>query len=266
MISLDARASSSLDWDFSVLEGEKIFWRLDFGLEDPNFPMDDEMHLQALKLATQKFVKEIYPKYEEISRGVIFYMGSLDFSKDFVWSEKQLLGFSEWKENQPMASEDLLKKFYCRDVFVHYFQLLSYEIPEDLPIYLFFDADYVGGLAEKHHILSKERFEFFEIAVRNLPHFGGPFWEGECEPVQKSLIHDAICFPEDAYLDGKVLEKLDQKMSSFNNPLRVVKETFLTEDWLEIDRLHVIENSLSPRGERKLTGFKVAGGEVTIHS
>src|SRR5579872_6498476 len=61
-IILDARPHSDLDWEIPK-EGA-VAWEFHLGLDEPYFPLEDEMRFQALSLALQRFTQEIWPNVQ----------------------------------------------------------------------------------------------------------------------------------------------------------------------------------------------------------
>jgi len=248
-ILLPARPSDSLQWTIDAPAEEKILWRFDLGLETPYFPIDDEMYFQALALALSKFTREIWPIYQERTDGAILYRGMADFASHFSWTERQKENWHRWIEERPPAEEIHLRRLFCADAFAHYFQLLAHRLPDELPLSLLFNATGIGTLAERHQLMSRERFEHFQTVVEGLP-----FRNNEAAV--------ALCFPEESYCTDEILKKLDGWMTNCKTPFRVIPEAFLTEEWEGVDELYVLREALSPQGERKLRGFQAAGGAV----
>ena len=250
MIVLPCRPSDSLDWSFLKipLEGP-LLWRFDLGLEDPFFPLDDEIRFQSLALSLRKFSSEIWPVYQERTKGAILYQGSIDFSLMFAWTERQLENLRVWEG----ASERL----FCADAFVHYFQMLSHNLPDEMAVYLFLDATDVGTLATRHQLLSLERFSYFVLATKGLEGTGNLSWE---MAVNRSP--QAICLPEEKSLSDSFLQRIQAQMDCMEKPFRVISETFLIEEWEGVDVLYVFRGTLSAQGERKIKGFLATGGEV----
>ena len=260
MIVLPCRASDSLDWNLP--EEGPIFWRFDLGLEDPFFPLEDPMHFQALSLALSKFTQEIWPRFQERTVGAVLYRGTADFSAFFSWTDKQKENFREWKLERPPASEAHLRRLFAADAFVYYFQMLAHRLPDELSLYLLLGASGMGTLSERHQILSKERFAHFLVATKGLPHSNGLIWEGEQVQKPSDLPNAALCFPEEAQCGSDVLQRIEERMQQMPGPFRVIAEAFLTEDWEGVDTLHVLSDTMSPQGERKLKGFQATGGQV----
>ncbi len=261
MIRLSARPSDSLDWNIAP-DATSIMWHLDLGLEEGFFPLEDEMRFQSLTLALEKFGKEIWPRFQDKTKGVILYRGNADFSLRFSWSERQQENWKLWLEERPPAPIDHQRRLFCADAFAHYFQMLSHKLPDELPIYLFLDGSNAGTLAQRHQLLSRERFDHFHLALKGVPNSNRLIWEGE-KVNEPPLPPTAICFPEEGKCSGDILNQLDNLMNSLPE-YRVIPEAFLTEEWDGVDILHVIKEALTSQGERKLQGFCAAGG--TVHS
>lgn len=261
MITLPCKPSSSLDWKINVPEEGQIFWRFDLGLENPSFPIDDAMHFESLKLALQKFTDELWPQFKERTTGAVLYRGSADFSAHFLWTQNQIENLEVWKEGR--ESTPHLLRLFTANAFVHYFQLLVFSLPDELPVFLFLDAAIDGTIAEKHQLLSKERFEHFKVAIKDLPFTSERIWDGF------DGIHDsekpprALCFPLERVSSLNVLKRLEKRFGEIEKPFRVISEAFLNEEWEGVDELHVLKEVLSLHGERKIKGFEATGGKVS---
>lgn len=239
MIRLAAKPHDDLHWEIT---GEPSLFEFDLGLQEPYFPLEDELHFQALCAALAHFTKEVWHRFPQSK--AILYRGSADFSSFFRWTEGQQANYETWKGGRPPAAEGHLKRLFCAEAFVTYFQMLAHRLPDELPIALVLDAENTGSLAETLHLLSPERFEHFTV---------------ESGTVFHSQV--GVCFPSDENCSGAVLERIDEllaRMPSF----RPVYEPLLTEQWDGLDELYVFSETLTAQGKRKLLGFSAAGGKV----
>ncbi len=261
MISLPCKPSSALDWEIKVPEEGQILWHFDLGLEDPFFPIDDAMHFESLKMALQKFTKELWPNFQERTKGAVLYRGSADFSSSFSWTENQLENLETWKKGK--ESTPHLLRLFTADAFVHYFQMLVFSLPDELPVFLFLDAAIKGSLAEKHQLLSRERFEHFQVAIKDLPFTSALLWDGSSGMRPSEKPPRALCFPLEKMCSLDILEKLQTRLDRIEKPFRVISEAFLNEDWEGVDELHVLEEVVSKHGQRKVKGFEATGGKVS---
>lgn len=232
----------------TVQKGELIFWQFDLGLESPYFPLDEELIFQALCLGLAHFTKELWPLFEKHTEGASFYKGSPDFSSFFYWSAKQEENWTKWIESQHQGTEIQLRRLFCADAFAYYFQMLSYHLPDDLPLTLHFNCSIDCSLAETIQLLSKNRFPHFLLKTEGLP--------------VSDTAKLAVCFPEDSCCSSDVLDHLNFLFSQLKTPYKVIFELFLTESWDGIDFIYVFSKSLHSLGKRKLMGFCAAGGIV----
>ena len=263
MIVLECKPHSSLTWDLTKITPDmEIFWRFDLGLEDPYFPIDDEFYFESLGLGLTQFTKDVWPKFKEQTKGATFFMGGADLSKSFSWTEKQELNFLSWKKENPGFDEEFSKKIFCLDAFFLYFQMLAHKLPDEMAIFLFLDATNLGTKAEKSFLLSKERLEHFEVAIKGLDEAASFIWEGTGAKSNNKKPTKAFCFPlkNSINLDG--LQKIDAHLTNLPSPYRIVYEAFLTETWDEIDDLYVLQELTSKQGARKLKGFQATGGQI----
>ena len=239
-MKLRARPSDDLHWE---IEGSPKVFEFDLGLHDPYFPLEDELHFQALSLGLTHFTKTVWPKHPE-SRAIL-YRGNGDFGAFFSWSEAQEANYLTWKEERPEALEAHLKRLFCAEAFVTYFQMLAHRLPDELPLTLVLDVKHTGSLAETLHLLSPERFEHF--AVESGLQFSSQL---------------GVCFPEDSRCSGTFLGKMEELLKTLPS-FKPVYEVLLTEQWDGLDEILVFRETLTERGERKLRGFEAAGGKVT---
>jgi hypothetical protein len=186
------------------------------------------------------FGKEVWPKHPV--KGVL-YRGSADFSRHFVWSEKQLANFEEWQEGQSAHEETHLKRLFTAEAFVAYFQMLAHKLPDEMELIIRLDASNTGTLAQTLHLLSPERFEHFRLE-----------WDA---PKTSAL---GVCFPPDALCSQEILTKINGILAE--KAVKPVYENLLTEQWDGLDELIIFPEGLSPLGKRKLAGFQAAGGIV----
>ncbi len=231
-----------LRWD--IQPDGRITWKFDLGLNQSYFPLEDEMHFQSLSVALTQFTKDVWPQYEAQTDRAILYQGSADFSIFFKWTERQEANFAEWKQDRPKTDESHLRKLFCAEAFILYFQMLAHRLPDELPLALLLDVTGLGTPAQTHHILSSERFAHFMV-----------------EPTQPQA-NVGICFPPDSLCGDAVLAQIDQVIGELKVPYKAVYETHLTEQWDGLDDLYVLESALTPQGIRKLKGFEAAGGNI----
>jgi hypothetical protein len=238
-MKLPARPHDDLNWQ---IEGNPAVFEFDLGLHDPYFPLEDELHFQALSASLTHFTNQLWPRFTEAK--AILYRGSADFSLFFRSSEAQEANYLMWKEGRPSGSEEHLKRLFCAEAFVTYFQMLAHRLPDELPLTLILDPKNTGTLAQTLHLLSPERFEHFTLET-NL-HFDSTV---------------GVCFPPDSECSSEVLEKIDRLLIALPS-FKPVYEPMLTEQWDGLDDLIVIPEAVTAQGRRKLIGFTAAGGNI----
>ncbi len=266
MIHFPCKPSDPLVWDLKNIPQEGSFLcRLHLGLESPFFSLEDPMLFHSLTLALKQWTQDVWGPFSSQISGVLFYCGSADFASSFLWTEKALKNFEIWQKARPQyvnLPSEHLQRLFCADTFVHYFQMLAHSLPDEVPIHLWRDAKGVGSLAQKHHILSQERFSHFCLATQGVEMTNGPIWKGEELQMPQERAVKALCFPEESLCSFEILQRLDEKIYSLREPLRIIGEPFLTDEWVGIDLLYVLQGATTPQGERKIKGFLATGGEV----
>ena len=249
LIHLPCHSNDDLQWK-PVLESIRkevpIVWEFGLGLNAPYFSLEDEMLFSSLKLSLSLFTKEIWPSYQEQTLHAILYRGSADFSSWFHWTSLQEENWKNWKKERPTAKEEHLRRLFCRDTFLHYFQMLSYSLPDELPLELCLDPSGCGTKAETLQLLSQESFEHFLLERK------------------EKEVSFAICLPLEMGCNAKVLSRLDGLFETIKTPWRIIEEARLTESWEGLDQIYVLSETISAPGKRKLMGFCAAGGTVIV--
>lgn len=244
-MKLSMRKEDDLKW---IVEKTPSFFEFDLGLDDPLFSLEDELYFQSLVRALKLFREEIFSKHP--ASRIILYRGSFDFTPSFTWTEKQEKNLSDYKQKRPFLEESHLKRLFCLESYLYYFQMLSAYLPDEIkPEIIFTDplkTVFQGEIsfAKVLHLLSLERFEHFKI-----------------ESPYQIESNEAVCFPMDESCSENIL-KVFNRFFEKKGISRAVYELFLTEGWAGLDRIYVLENSLKEMGERALLGFEAAGGEV----
>lgn len=236
MIKLPAKPHDDLNW---LIEGNPSLFEFDLGLHEPYFPLEDELHFQALSAALSHFTKNVWPRFPDSS--AILYRGSADFSRFFRWSERQEANYQAWRADRAPHDEAHLKRLFCAEAFAAYFQMLAHRLPDELPLTLILDPANTGTPAQTLHLLSPERFEHFAI-------------DSGLHITSKT----GVCFPSDEQCSAAILERIDALLPA----CKPVYEPLLTEQWDGLDQIYVFTNELTPQGKRKLSGFCAADGKV----
>ncbi len=251
-VSLPCRWTDDLLWNpllETIPEKKSLVWALDLGFSAPYFSLEDEMLFHSLTLALKQFSQEVWSLYGQRSQGVLLYQGTLDFSSRFSWSEAQEENWRQKKETAPKTSEAHQKRLFCADAFAYYFQKLAHALPDEAPIFLHFDTQGCGSLAEVFQLSAKERFEPFLLSFSSQREEDSPW---------------AVCLPLQEKCSEGILHQLNQLFSKIKKPFRIIEELFLTESWEGVDTIFVLSDSVTMQGKRKLRGFCSAGGFVVV--
>jgi hypothetical protein len=268
IIELGCEPHHTLDWEREIqlaretaAVGKKIFWKLGLGLEQPFFPLEDEFRFQSLTLPLAQFSKDVWPVFQEASFGLCLYRGSADLPVVFSWTERQKESYAAWILDEELPDDEHSRRLFCLEAFAIYFQMLSHRLPDEAAIFLLFDLTGFRTASQIFAALSKERFGHFMLGTkgRDLPREGFRWEENKVHffPIDSST---GIVFPEN-HLAHK---EFDDHLVRMEKPVKVVFESFLSEEWEGLDRLYVLSKNLSPQGERMLKGFSAAGGEVNL--
>lgn len=239
MTILRARPSDDLCWNIPT--GETHF-EFDLGLNQPFFPLEDELYFHSLGLALRHFTDTIWPLHPDAA--AVLFRGDADFSSFFHWSPTQEENFREWVSHMPLNDIAHQKRLFCAESFVNYFQMLAHKLPDEMEIKLILDPSHCGSLAETLQLISPVRFEHFVLET------GREF--------QSNL---GVCFPADELCSAQVLAHLNQFIPTLPH-FRPIYEPILTAQWDGLDEIYILPEIITPQLERKLKGFKAAGGKI----
>ncbi len=223
-IELPCQPQHDLNWARQLLvakeSGRKIVWYFNLGLEDPFFPITDELRFASIALALQQFTKEVWPVFQEQTLALSLYRG-------------------------PIVD------------FVIYFQMLAHKLPDEIPIWLLFEIGQHVSVSEALQKVYLEGFEHFKIAIKGkaLP-IDGYRWDEEKITSHFVESTTGAVYPADVTAASNIHRLLDKE------PVRVVFEAYLSEQWEGLDRLLVMPDSLTVQGKRMVQGFLATGGEV----
>ncbi len=254
-IQLPCRPSDDLNWAKQIDEaacaiesGSKILWEFDLGLNIPYFPLEDELRFQTNGRALTAFQAQLWNRFQESTVGAVLYRGSADLNQFFYWSERQSDNWIKWKEDRPETDELHLRRLFCLEAFVHYFQMLAHQLPDELPLILHLNATGLGTQAEIYHLMLPERFEHFILEIKGL------------SEVEKARL--GVCFPHDLRCSSLALSRLNALFQGLKMPFKPISESLMIELWEGLDFLYVLSDAVSTQGRRKLMGFSAAGGTV----
>ncbi len=275
-IALDAGAKASLDWsealnyaEACVDQGFLILWDIDLALERP---LSDQLQFSAAALALGEFSKQCWQQHQSHTLGLILHRASASFSKDFVWTPQQQDAADSFSGDDPF-----LRALYCRDAWAQFLRLLLAKLPEDIPVFLGFDAK---GVAPEQLavLLSQEAFEHFHFIVKGVEGCGLPGLSWGFRPSSAGYLSPAIlsvptqepilwgvCLPAPELVSASKLSGLRKAITSLQEqkiPFRFVPEAFIHAHWHGLDTLVADDATLSREGRRKLQGFQAAGGEI----
>lgn len=217
-VKLDGKMTSLLDFRQPRIEalshiarGEKILWELDLGLfTGLVHPFGNESEARAMLVAIDHFLKSLWSEFEPYTVGLCLYRGSFDFD--------------------PALFGDYLK-------------FLTVNIPDRLPVYIFFETSEELNL-EHARKSSCEFFPRFEIRINN-----------QVSPFVSMDTKLGFLLPSNG--DVEFQQLIDKSLS-----IRVIPEQNLVSEWDGLDVLIVDAPLVSKEGLRKLRGFCAAGGRV----
>lgn len=271
-VYLDGKTNSTLDWSHARKEVETslgpIIWDLDLGLfAGLKRGLEDQTQFLSLSLSLEHFRDAIWKEFKDRTHSVCVYEGSVDFSRDFKWDDRQWANCVHWLHTQGVdeccsdrfafekhaEGPDLLRLF-CRDTCVEYIQLLANRMPDGLEVSVrLHTSDY--SLAHEAQLFHGERYERLTILKENTR-------------IQESpQANIALCLPplemcRQSHYQG--IEEALQVLMNRKIPYRLIPENHLIMEWDGLDHLLVSPNGISINGKRKLQGFQAAGGNIIM--
>lgn len=273
-IRLDGRMQADLNWTYQlekaaqcVDQGMKIFWEIDLGLfQRLYFSLADQPQFLAFCLSLDHFRETVWQKFSEQSIGLCLYRGNADFSHGFPWDGEQLSSYQEWLTEAGVIENDLSRALFCRDAVADYLDLLAGHLPDYIPCYCLLDCTGIEDPVLLAQLLHKERYPKLTLGVKAGLGVGYELlWkDGSLESSTEQALH-GICLPTFTYKNpvhyqrlGNILKSLLDSKASF----KLIPENLLTTEWDGLDFLHVLPESITPQGKRKLQGFCAAGGTI----
>lgn len=287
-LSVDLSLKSTCDFSSlqkkaqKILEaGGKIFWQLEFDFAAKLSAFRFEGLLNAYHESLKLFSEFLTEEFKKHTLGVILYEGDADFTKNFAWSDGDVIEFKEWLTDLYKNPKDLfetshlvyglgnlsdfeemtiemfditpfgrhLKNVFSLQVFSAYLHRLLAALTDELSAFIdihHLESMHLGYLAQ---LFSKERLSHIELLSSIKNH------QQECVV--------ALCLPDDPFCLSSTLElfrRTSETLSSKKITFKIIPEFLMTASWEGIDKLLFIKKGLSPQGKRILQGFCVAGG------
>ncbi len=255
-----------------------IIWDVSLGLENPDFLLSEELYLQSILQSLNYFIENIYLPFKEISIGIALYTGKIPRYNSRLNSFESWLDGNSFYKNHDLDEAHLMNLFNC-EILTDYMRLIAPSIPDELPMILKLDVTEIENKAQLIHLLSKDRFEYFLLALKGakipLPAISWESGEGRLgqfdnlsNTLQKKTPNVGVCFPTSQRVTQAELFQFNNifnDLSSNNIDFRVFDEVFATEQWDELDYIIARKNSLSSAGIRMLQGFLAAMGTTVYH-
>ncbi len=313
-VHIDGKIRSSLDWSQarneakSLIErGYYVFWEMDLGLFDGClFPLANQMQYLSLKLSLEQFKETLWEEFKNSTFGLSLYRGPLDFSVHFPWDEEQIKNLRGWLQDKFLTIQNLndatqlaiasfedldafqlekkpygkhLLRMFCSNVCIDYLRLMTSHTPEGLNIYLLLDANGFIEPAELAHLISKDRFERLNIAIKQEIVLSDCIAWGCDHPLAFGYIGEdpraltiptlnlniGVCLPPYHSMSLDHLRHLNEalkKLKLHKISFKLISEEYLTSEWEGLDFIIVLSNGMSNQGKRKLQGFCAAGGTI----
>jgi hypothetical protein len=289
-IHIDAGVNSNLDFEKEKRVARGLFeqglnfaFKIDLGLfSHLKKPLSHKSQYLSLDLALEHFRDTFWGDFQESIDDISLYSGHVDFSKDFIFDEIQILNLQNWLKEHFSTPElfsketamsistfseitpEILSKcnygkklvsFFTRDACLEYIHILAANLPDTMPISIHLDASGIIDPLFFALLTSKEHFHSLKLHTTN----------GVNYITQEKEANIAICLPSLKSFFPSTLNVLKYAFDLFEErkiPYRVIPEALLISEWDLVDYLFVNPATLNKEGIRKLQGFAAAGGIV----
>ncbi len=243
-ITLSALPKDDLVWKEEcqlAMRSEEVLWRFDFGIDPVLEPLTDESLFQQRALGLLAFVKNVYPLFAKVSKGVVLASSAL---------YRKIDARDAYEEELPGLQEPLRSHIKAMTLFADYLHRLASFLPDELGAIVRIDVSEANNLSDIAILLSKERFRHLHLEVSG--------WFPQKGTIGCVIPEDGLCEPETV----QDLEELLQWLKEEEIPIRLVPQAILNEEWDGLDTLVMVARGVSAAGKRKAQGFVAAGGEI----
>jgi hypothetical protein len=246
-VLLDARSSSSLNWDEAIASAEQLIeqdvrlvFDFDLGLSKP---LAHVGQFQAACFALTHFRETVWQRFKAHTAAAILARSHLNLIDE-------------------TATE--------------FFTLLASHLPDDCPLLLLFDCHEVKDACHFALFTTQDRYPRFRLALKEVPfatdaitwadapcrgdYVGRQFVRGEYTPATVGILLPTI----DQYekINRAHLKKTIDILLETKTPFKIIPEEFLTMEWEGLETIVLTHNSPSLPVRRALDGFIAASGKV----
>jgi hypothetical protein len=245
-IALDARASSSLDWQKAEAsahalstQGKQLLFDLQLGIFDAESkPLSHLGQFQARAFAIAHFREHLWPQFARSTLGAI------------------LCRYT------PTSLEDLVAH-------TDYLELLAAELPAPCQPFLLLDATHIQDVFEFITLFRPDRISRFRLAIKQAPlHIGCATWQegkGSGGYIGRNPLYKEQAPPKTAILIPPIEEPLFENITELVHQYpdcKIIPEAMLTMEWDNLEQIIVPYTVHSITTRRALGGFLAAGGRV----
>ena len=261
MIELDAGLDSLLDWKMpSQINQNPLFWYLNFGFskELPSYFLNAP--LSSYRIAVSTFIETCLKQYEDQTKGVYLFRGSLSNALSMRWDVDVEDDFLKWKQGFNKMKH--LRDYYAMLSFSNYLHTLSAPIPETVKVLISFDISGFCSPSRTAQLLSHEHFSDIDIEIT-----GSLLPIRVMDKTEKHSPSLGLVFPKLIKSSEAVLDVIDALIETLQNNgvfFKLIPESHLTEQWGGLDHLIILSETLTSEGLRKVMGFSAAGGVTVI--
>ena len=139
------------------------------------------------------------------------------------------------------------------DAFADYLHLLAAYLPDELPAFALFNT------RGDPLLFSKELFPHIHLGFSHPP-YGALQWGERLKPQWSDGKIGVVLPPQEK---GVSFTEIESLLPMPITQYRLIAESFLTEEWDELEEILIFPKWISSMGRRMVQGFEATGGKVT---
>lgn len=241
--------------------GKKIVWIFDFNLQAHELCFFNPTLFSSYRLTFETLKERVLDEFASDTAELRLFDSNLDLKKIKSFSPSEQIEFDKYIIDFPA----LFSK-YPAQLTYHFFLNAFVDFLECLASYLPLDPMRSIHLKLMTHLKRAEYVDLFSLLnFRDLD----LKVEGAVIPSQRLLTtqvfsgyQNALVIPSLEKIDYLELEKYIQDLQSEGVEFCLVPEQCLIEAWHGLERLYVIEHTLTDIGHRALEGFRASMGQI----
>lgn len=244
-----------------------IIWCFDLQLTQKPIALSWEAYAQNISVKIKKALEGLSEELLEKTYGFSLFKGALTLPL-ISQEASSLQGFKEaHDENHPIFDTFNHFSLYLFAQLMHQFVPL---FPEDKALFVLFShIDKVLTLTQVLAFTSQELFPYIQCALPPSWASQAVFYKNTVTLQEAHIAKKGVVLPKVSELNktcAMLLDSVFEKLIDSQLPFKVISECVLNEAWEGLEKLIIIDKTLSNMGRRMLKGFELGGGDVTVMS